>query len=63
MTTVCTGWMKKHEPALILHDDGKADGHVSHGMCPACSDALLAQMPAPRPAGPWDANHDVRGER
>src|ERR1035437_2682264 len=49
MITVCPGWpvartgepdLAVHTAAIVLRDDGVADGRVSHGICPACVAAL-----------------------
>ena len=39
---VCTGWVTRHDPAIVLQD-GSAY-FVSHGMCPACVAAMAEQM-------------------
>lgn len=42
MVTICTGWVKLHEPVRLKEEDGREPG-TSHGMCPECEQDLLKQ--------------------
>ena len=48
MTTICPGWSEPAHAPIVLANDGRDDGWVSHGMCPECYRRVTAELDAPR---------------
>jgi len=44
MKRICLGWVEpKHDPLDLGEKEPASDPRISHGICPVCEAALLAQ--------------------